>query len=163
MIGDFPSAPDWAALHDYEGVTLRRDIDMTDMRHFLSRLVYLATPYSRRAVDENGAWHLDLSIAVATEASAWSWRLTRAGLSVVSPIMLSAQMVHDEYAAERPAPDAIDPLDHRTWEAWCRPMLAACDVVAIPPIKGWDVSHGVWREAVAALAVNKTVLILAEV
>lgn len=162
MIGEFPATPDWSALHAYEGVSLRRDIGPDEMRHFLSRLVYLATPYTRRAVDENGAWCLDLSIAAAAEASAWAWRLTRAGLSVVSPIMLSAQMVHDEYAAERASPDAIDPLDHRAWEAWCAPILARCEVVAIPPIAGWDESLGVWREAVGALAVNKTVLLLGD-
>lgn len=161
MIGDFPARPDWAALHDYEGLTLRRDVGVPELaQRFAARLVYLATPYTRRAVDENGAWCLDRSIAAATEASAWAWRLTRAGLSVVSPVMLSAQMVHDEWAAERPHADALGPLDWRAWEAWCRPMLAASDLVAIPPIDGWDESLGIWREAVAALAVNKPVVVL---
>lgn len=162
MIGDFPHAPDWSALHAYEGLTLRRDVSVDGLRNYLGGLFYLATPYTRRAVDENGAWCLDRSIAAAAEATAWAWRLTRAGLSVVSPVMLSAQMLHDEYAADRPNADALGPLDHHAWEGWCRPILARSDAVAIPPLDGWDVSLGVWREVVAALGVNKPVFLLGE-
>lgn len=161
MIGDFPARPDWAALHVYEGVTLRRDVTVAELRRLaMGGLVYLATPYSRRAVDERGRWSLDLSITAMSEASVWAWRLTRAGLSVVSPVMMSAQMVHDEYASERPHQNALDPLDGRAWETWCTPMLAAAQLVVIPPIDGWDRSAGIWREAVAALGANKPVFLM---
>lgn len=163
MIGEFSPDPDWSALHAYEGLTLLRDFDVVDLAaRFRARLIYLATPYSRRAVDENGAWCLHRSMSAATEASAWAWRLARAGLTAVSPVMLSAQMVQDEYTAEHPHEDAIGPLDHAAWEAWCRPLLAASELVAIPPIDGWEVSRGIWREAVAALAVNKPVIVMEE-
>lgn len=163
MIGDFPVRPDWPALHAYEGVLLHRDVGVVELADLArSRLIYLATPYTRRAVDENGAWCIDLSIAAAAEASAWAWRLARAGVTAVSPVMLAAQMVHDEYAAERPNIDALGPLDHAAWEAWCRPLLAASAAVAIAPLEGWEVSLGVWREAVAALGVNRPVFVLGE-
>lgn len=163
MIGEFSPDPDWSALHEFEGLTLLRDIGVAELAaRFRGRLIYLATPYSRRAVDENGAWCLYRSMTAAAEASAWAWRFARAGLTAVSPVMLSAQMVQDEYAAEHPHADALGPLDHAAWETWCRPMLAAAELVAIPPIDGWDVSRGVWRETVAALAVNKPVIVMGE-
>ncbi len=164
MMDDRRLAPDWSALHGYEGLTLYRDVAVRALAlRFASRVVYLATPYSLRVVDDNGSWCPARSTGAAADAARWAWRLTRAGLSVVSPVMLAAQMLQCEYDEDRRHADAIGPLDHQAWESWCLPILSAAGVVAIPPLPGWDESMGVWREAEVALAANKPVCVLADV
>lgn len=155
--------PDWSALHEFEGVLLFRDVKVRELgAGFCPGYAYLATPYSLRAVDERGRWCFDRSIQAMEEANSWAWRLTRAGLSVVSPIVLAAEMVHLEYAGDVAHPDALDPLDHEAWTGWCRPMLSAAAAVAVPPIAGWDASRGVWGEVVSALRAGKPVYVLGE-
>lgn len=114
-------------------------------------LVYLATPYSRIAVDAAGAWCPERSARAMAQATRAAARLAGLGVTAVSPIVLTAGMCH--------ASAALDPLDDPFWARWCAPLLAAARVVVVPDIAGWDRSRGVWREVRAALASNVPVRI----
>ena len=118
-------------------------------------LVYLATPYSREALDARGAWCPNRSIEQGMRAALHAARLARAGVTAVSPVVQAAEMVSVAHAL-------IDPLDDGFWEAWCRPLLSACGAVAVPDLAGWDRSRGIWREVVWALERNRPVFVEAE-
>jgi len=162
MIGDLPQTPDWTpgALGALEA-HLRRDAGFFaaagDLR---GCLVYLATPYSKLAVDERGRFSLGASLHAQMAATSWTSRFARAGVSAVSPIVMSADMVHFDQAQERRP--LLDPLDAPFWERWCRPLLLAADAVAVPPIAGWAQSAGIWREVLASLSALKPVWIIRE-
>ncbi len=113
--------------------------------------VYLATPYSKRAIDERGCWSIYHSVGALSEAARWAGRFARAGVSAVSPIMISAQIVHDAYAGERCPPGDFPALDAARWQVWCRPILASSRAVVVPMIDGWNQSDGIWREVLIAL------------
>jgi len=163
MIGDLPQAIDWRStdLHEFEGILLHRDVPLADAAlHFAGRLVYLATPYSKLAVDASGAFNLARSIHAQTLATSWALRFAAAGVTALAPITLAGDMIFRDRATA--GAQALDPLHHAFWEAWCRPMLSNADAVVIPPIPGWDQSRGVWREALAALGAMKPVYLLGE-
>lgn len=116
-------------------------------------MVYLATPYSRIAVDGDGRWNLTASMVAADRAARHAARLAAVGITAVSPIVQSAAMCH--------ASHALDPLDAAFWTRWCAPLLARCGVVVVPDIEGWDQSDGIWREVQEAVAAMKPVHVYA--
>lgn len=130
--------------------------------------VYLATPYSAEVVGPLG-WDFALSMRLQRLAAAAASDLALLGVSAVSPIVLSAQMVH---ATQRflpgrgrdasPWDHAIDPLDHAFWMSWCQPIFNACHAVVVPDIPGWSRSKGVRAEVEAALMLNMPVYVYAQ-
>lgn len=160
MIGlDLPEAPSWrcAGLERGRaaGLLVRAAAVDDVVRRGRGRLVYLATPYSLIAVDDDGAWCPARSVEAGVRAAIWARALAVEGVCAVSPIVQAVEMI-----GSRGADDRLDPFDDGFWTAWCRPLLLASSVVVVPPIPGWDVSRGVWREAVAALATNRPVMLL---
>jgi len=101
-------------------------------------------------------WDAGLSMEAGLRAARWQRLFALEGVSVVSPIVQACAMLDAD--VER----TIDPLDDAFWRHWCQPMLMASGAVVIPPISGWDVSRGVWREACWALQHNVPVYLVAE-
>ena len=119
--------------------------------------VYLATPYSKRTV-EDGAWSLFASIDLMLEAAGEVARLKSVGVSAFSPIVLSAAVVHAaDHAADPKEFDEHHPLDAAAWLRWCQPFLNVCGAVVVPAIEGWDQSAGIKAEV--AFAVQRGVLV----
>ncbi|WP_295537611.1 DUF1937 family protein [uncultured Thioclava sp.] len=111
------------------------------------RVVYLATPYSREVVDKHGVWCRDLHQSVVNVAGFWSWRLSYEGATAISPIVCADQIqVNGRCSGKGPGP-----LDDDWWSMWCLPLMRVAGCIVIPPIPGWDLSRGVWREACWAL------------
>ena len=154
-----PAAPAWDSPHlDIYALAclLHRDATLAEViTHARGRLCYLATPYSRVALDEYGAWDPYASVDCAVPAAKWACLLALEGVTAVSPIIQAVEMVSYDYPAQQ-----LDPLDGRFWEGWCRPLLAASDVIIIPPITGWAESEGIWHEACAALRSNRRVYLI---
>lgn len=126
--------------------------------------VYLATPYSRRAVDRLGRWSLGQSGQLEAEASREVGRLKAAGVSAFSPIAASASVVHATLNpfSIYPKPDpAHDPLDAAAWLSWCLPFLAAARAVVVPDLAGWDQSDGIRVEVAEALRRDLPVMLYA--
>lgn len=155
-----PSVRDWGhpALDVYaDAGLLQRDADLADViSHARGRLAYLATPYSKVALCDCDAWHQGISLEAAVRAARWAKVLAAEGVTAVSPIIQSVEMVHADLA------DMLDPLDAVFWEGWCRPLLAASGVVIVPPIPGWKDSEGIWVEVCAALRSNRRVFLISE-
>lgn len=116
-------------------------------------IVYLATPYSRIAVDKSGRWSLVESMRASEKAARAAARLAALGITTVSPIVEAAAMCH--------ASHALDPLNAAFWTRWCAPLFAAARAVVIPDIAGWDQSDGIWLEAREAVAQCKPVHVYA--
>lgn len=128
-------------------------------------LVYLASPYSKIAVNREGRWDIGRSMTASTRAAMWSARFAERGVSAVSPIVLSAEMCHlrvPSLCLEGHGPLRLNPMDAAFWTRWCFPLLVACDAVVVPPIEGRDRSAGVWGEVVTALGASKTVYWIGE-
>ncbi|MGR3813425.1 MAG: DUF1937 family protein [Cognatishimia activa] len=123
------------------------------VNHCKSRLCYLATPYSKVAIFDDGEFDPTESLNCAMRAALWARMLALEGLTCVSPIIQAVEMVHVDFRDQR-----LDPLDVQYWEAWCRPLLMASEVVVIPPIAGWAQSDAVWTEAKTALEEGKRVI-----
>lgn len=117
------------------------------------RLVYLATPYSKRAVDAAGAYCPAGAREAARGAVAWSARLAEDGITAISPIVLSQAMA-DTF------PSAIDPLDADFWNRWCAPLLMRCQAVIVPPMAGWRESAGVRHEVATAAGLGLPVYVI---
>lgn len=114
------------------------------------RLVYLATPYSREVLDARGQWDHHKSYNQKYGAAKAALALLEVGVTALSPIILSAEIIHASMRDEKPVP-RIDPLDAVLWESWCRPMLDVCCAVVVPDLPGWQRSVGIWTEVVRAL------------
>ncbi|MEC7763365.1 MAG: DUF1937 family protein [Pseudomonadota bacterium] len=127
-------------------------------------LVYLASPYSKIAVNADGWWELGRSTEAGVRAAIWSARFAAAGVTAISPIMLSADMCALRVPSLREGATAprLDPLDAGFWTDWCFPLLISCDAVVVPPIEGRDRSAGVWGEVVTALSASKAVYWIGE-
>ncbi|WP_420023847.1 DUF1937 family protein [Cereibacter azotoformans] len=158
-----PRVPDWAALRAHPA----RDAGLLHFgagptlvarRAKLGRPVYLATPYSLRAVDPEGRWSADMSVAAMGDAGREIVRLQQVGVTAISPVALSGVAVH---ATLYPRP-MLDPLDAGLWAEWCRPILDSCSAVVVPDIRGWSRSLGIWHEVRAALARQTSVFVYAE-
>ena len=111
--------------------------------------VYLATPYSKIA-QRDGKWAYDLSLVASAQAAREMGRLARVGVSAISPIVQSAEIVHWDLATALTG-KKIDPLDAAFWEDWCRPLLNVSCGVVVPNIDGWVQSDGVYREVLWTL------------
>ncbi len=128
-------------------------------------LVYLASPYTKVAVDGEGRWDMGRSVEALTKAAMWSARFAQASVTAISPIVLSAEMCAlrvPSLRAEDLPPIRLDPLDAKFWTDWCFPLLVACDAVVVPPIEGRDRSEGIWGEVVTALGSSKPVYWIGE-
>ena len=125
--------------------------------HCRGRLVYLATPYSKIAVGDDGQWDAILTMDVTTRAANWAGHLASEGITAVSPIVQSVEMV---YASHVLASDPLDPLDADFWTAWCAPLLEASAAVVVPPIRGWCESLGIRHEVIQALTSGRPVFVL---
>ncbi|UXO94035.1 hypothetical protein Pan4_48 [Pseudanabaena phage Pan4] len=110
---------------------------------------YLASPYTKIA-QRGGKWAYDLSLAASAQAAREMGRLARCGVSAISPIVQSAEIVHFERALAA-AGQMLDPLDANFWESWCRPLLNVSCAVVVPDIDGWAQSDGVFREVMWTL------------
>ena len=120
--------------------------------------VYLATPYSKEAIDVLGAWSYDLSKSMQRRAERAALELMQAGVSAFSPIALSVGMIHasGQFHGTRGGgvrfEPALDPLDSAFWSRWCQPFLNVCGAVVVPDIPGWDHSDGIWAEVQFAIS-----------
>ncbi|PYE81426.1 DUF1937 family protein [Pseudoroseicyclus aestuarii] len=153
-----PRDPDWPQLcARYTGSgLLQRDVALIDAAQVLrGSLAYLATPYMRQSTDDGGRWCPSLSSLAADAAAGWTSRFACAGVTAVSPVVQADAMLQRD-----PWSDALVPLDETFWSTWCRPLLARCDAVVIPPLPGWDCSAGVWAGACAAVTRQMRVILI---
>lgn len=156
-----PVSPDWTHpnLESCAGSLLQRDAMLADgVSHCRGQLAYLATPYSKIAVNNNGVWDYSASMVAMTRAARWARMLAIEGATAISPIIQSVEMVHAGVSLASLA--TLDPLDATFWENWCSPLLAKADVVIVPPIHGWAESAGVWVEACTALKSARRVFLI---
>jgi hypothetical protein len=113
-------------------------------------LVLLAAPYLARLRD---TWRYEQSVRASVMASIEMARLAGCGVTAVAPALLIAEIAHARTLVE----DAPDPLDHRLWSDWARPLQVAARLVVVPAIDGWDRCPLVWDSVRMALARNKAV------
>ena len=117
------------------------------------RLCYLATPYTKIAQFDAGGFDPVESMECAVRAARWARLFALEGVTTVSPIIQSVEMIHSEFLEE-----SLDPLDAQFWERWCFPLLRQSEVVIVPPIGGWDTSDGIWGEVRYALLAGRKVM-----
>jgi hypothetical protein len=117
-------------------------------------VVYLATPYSKLVVRSDGGFDAAMSEAQGALAAEWQLRLALCGISAFSPIGSTVAMLREDNTHQ------MDPLSAEFWGAWCRPFLAASNVVVVPKVPGWDQSLGVWHEVVTAIQAQSRVVLL---
>jgi hypothetical protein len=128
--------------------------------------VYLATPYSKIAVDFLGGWSHDASLWAARLAAIAADQLRARGVSAFSPIAQAVMQVNalgnfvlngngSSYRFE----PTVDPLDADLWMRWCLPFLHVCGAVVVPDIKGWDGSVGIAAEVRTALDLSLPVYV----
>ncbi len=152
--------PDWRhpTIARSEGVLFHRH---ATLEHVTARcgsgLHYLATPYTRLARDRAGRFCPARSLDAGIFAADWAAALARRGVRVTSPIAQAVLMV----GAGRARALGPDPFDDDFWADWCRPMLAACDSVIVPPIAGWPQSRGIFAEVLQALDWGRPVHVIA--
>lgn len=141
---EWPKTPNWEWLLSSEYVDrgiLTANMGFDEIACEASGLLcYLATPYSREVVDAHGDWQQQYSEIIAEKTALWSGLFAAKGITVVSPILLSASMVHADTLAQ------LEPLDAAFWETWCAPLLFNSQRVIVPPVNGWRESLGIWRE-----------------
>ena len=156
---DLPRTRNWnaPALDTYaRACLLRHDARLGDViSHSRGCLSYLATPYSKLARDDDGAFSSAGSLECAARAARWARLLALEGITAVSPIIQAVEMVHVDVIDPQ-----LDPLDERFWEGWCQPLLNACGGVIVPPIPGWKESEGIWVEVCAALRAQRPVFLI---
>ncbi|MGP3699084.1 DUF1937 family protein [Rhodobacter sp. NSM] len=121
------------------------------------RPVYLASPYTLRAIGPDGCWSRDQSEAAMAEAAREVARLLEVGVTAISPVVLSAAALHATMFPRL----RIDPFNPVLWEDWCRPILSVCAAVVVPEIRGWAQSTGIRHEVASALAAQVPVFIYA--
>ena len=151
---------DWPGdLPPYAGKSLLyRNARLADViAHCRGRLVYLATPYSKIVVVDDGQWDVGLSFDAMIRAAHWAGHLASEGITAVSPIVQSAEMVHASCVFKS---DPLDPMDADFWTAWCAPLLEASAAVVVPPIRGWCESLGIRHEVIEALTSGRPVFVL---
>lgn len=107
--------------------------------------VYLASPYSKEAVDHRGVWKFQQSARLVQDAGLEIGRLKAMGVTAISPIVLSGTITHagrhsDGWLRQH------DPLDAVTWMQWCQPLLDVCKAIVVPDLAGWSRSTGIKAE-----------------
>ena len=123
----------------------------------LSGLVYLATPYTKRAAP-GGVFDWGAADDAYRDALGALAAMERLGITAVSPIVQAHLIVRRHASAMGPQGAARLALDADHWMRWCAPMLAACRAVYVPAIAGWDQSAGIAFEVAEALDRNKPVI-----
>jgi hypothetical protein len=153
-----PDTPDWDHPHlagFEQGQLLYRDAALADViSHCRGRFCYLATPYSKVCLTDDGECNQMESLSCAMRAARWARILAVEGITAISPIIQSVEMVHVDFD------EWLDPMDATFWTGWCQPLLKACDPVIVPPIDGWRESLGIWQEALFALRTNRPVFLI---
>lgn len=114
-------------------------------------LVYLASPYSKLVCDRAGGWDYRLSYDAQRAPAVECLHLMRLGVTAVSPIVQSVELIHASMTGIAPVP-TIDPLDAGLWQPWCNRLLDAARAVVVPDIRGWSESVGVMAEVQRAMA-----------
>lgn len=132
-------------------------------RHATGGLVYLASPVTCRF--EAGAQHggklddwLTLDVLLH-ECGLDLAALAEAGVTAVSPVVLSLSMVRARGDSLRLDPWGV--LDAARWQGWCWPLLARCSAVYVPARSGWWASAGIAAEVHEALGRNCQVFVQA--
>ncbi|APZ53724.1 DUF1937 family protein [Salipiger abyssi] len=118
------------------------------------RLVYLASPYSKRAAHADGCYCPTEATRAAFDAAKWAAALAREGITAISPIAQAQAMADADMGA------GLDPLDDRFWTDWCAPLLGACEALILPPIHGWQESRGCRLEITVAQNCGKPVFLM---
>ena len=127
--------------------------------------VYLATPYSREAVDVLGCWSYEASHRAHRRAARACADLLDQGVTAISPVVLGVAMINatGTYEARRRGKlqfvPRLDPLDDGIWHDWCQPLLRVCGAIVVPEIPGWRESNGIYAEVAQALTRNIPVYI----
>lgn len=120
--------------------------------------VYLATPYSRIVLDDQGQWDHGRSVRAMMAAGEAAGDLMALGVAAFAPIAQSCVMVHarGHYSGTVKGgvvwQNGIDPLNGEMWAAWCQPFLNICGAVVVPDLRGWDQSRGIWAEVQFAVS-----------
>lgn len=160
----WPARPAWGAMFAVAqsgagfgvGELVRLGQGVKDIsRNCRGRLVYLATPYSLRAVNYHGDWSAMQGDEAEADAALWVGNLAVAGVTAISPIVLS-------HRACLHVSDRVDPLDGAFWHGWCRPLMHRCDALVIPEIAGWDASAGIWAEFGWFVGANRPVFVMGD-
>jgi len=159
---DLTTAPNWAApaLDRFaEARLLFRDAALADVAAFgMSRLCYLATPPAPVDDTADARWGAARLVASGVPAARWACRLSVHGVTALSPMVQAVEMhLADRLASGLPDPDAL------FWQAWQRPLVAASDFVAVPPIVGWQDCAAVWGATRHALETRKPVFLISDV
>ena len=98
MSFNLPRTRNWnaPALDTYaRACLLRPDAGLGDViNHSRGCLSYLATPYSKLARDDDGAFSSAGSLECAARAARWARLLALEGITAVSPIIQAVEMVH---------------------------------------------------------------------
>lgn len=153
----FPQRPDWDWLRlRYDGTNLLHlNADLLDVaRVSRGRYGYLATPFSGAVVGATGRYRRAMAEVVAAEAANWCLWGALNKLTLLSPVVQSMAMVEADLGRE------LDPLDRDFWQRWCLPLLQGAGAVVVPPMPGWELSHGVWNECCWALRHNVRVFVI---
>lgn len=156
--GRTSALPVWGWLEAAEPV--RWGVSPGDLARRAFGMVYLATPYTRRAL-RGGCYSWPSAGAAVEEAQHLQAELAFLGVCAVAPVVTA----HDaclslRLRAGREAGEALA-LDARHWAQWCAPLLAAARFVYVPDLPGWRSSLGVQAELREAIARNTPVLLQA--
>ncbi|SDX91959.1 DUF1937 family protein [Roseicitreum antarcticum] len=163
----FPDHPAWPLLmapgaRHRVSPLVRIGCDLDEIaRHAPAGIQYLATPFSRNVLGDDGGYCQTAGFDAAGRAGACARRLAMAGVTAISPVVQSVEMLSSRPATGVGA-DVPDPLDAAFWEVWCRPLLWACKSVIVADIAGWSASRGIWHEVVWALDRNMPVFVCAD-
>jgi hypothetical protein len=114
-------------------------VDPTNVTPDDTKLIYLATPYSK--------WDEGITMAYV-EASKLTAKLLRAGYKVYSPI------AHTHPIATY---GNVDPYDHAIWLPFDQIMMDKADVLFVAEMEGWKTSKGVQHEITTFLRAGKLV------
>lgn len=154
---DLPHQRNWQApnLEAFENIGLFvKDAKLDEVVNLCkNRLCYLATPYTKIAQHDDGEFDPTESLDCATRAARWARLFALEGVTAVSPIIQSVEMVHSEFLEQ-----SLDPLDVQFWEQWCFPLLRQSEAIIVPPVGGWDTSDGIWGEVRYALMSGRKVV-----
>jgi hypothetical protein len=140
---------DWPALEAAPGVIRGPGLDALD--RLRGRQIYVATPVSQYLARGEA----EIALQLASEAAAYLMSL---GLSPVAPAVLTLAAVlarGDDLVGLQ-----LQAMDHDWWMRRCLPWIEASAACVVPPLRGWDTSQGVWREASLFALRQRPVLLL---